>query len=382
MENVIAINALKWCPSLKSSGEEDHRLGLLSVACNDCTVKIFAIDKSLLNHSGQQDFMAQPSLVLKRHQSKSQCLKIDWYKGKGHRVLAAAFDDGFVCLWDLCTDSQFLTVEGDCLLPIRTIKCHLPSNKFGMALSIENACQWPKYLISGAADRQLCVWNLAHAKGPVLHAQTSSFVINDIAWLNHYEDRNFYVAYDDITNPTQNRTMIYDMTELGERGVGATMHNSAVHSLDYSPWLNVFMSGSVTGEVILFIGEEKRTVRRLQSLKIISSKRALLYSSAMSGAPSNDGTDLEYFQSYTDLCRQYADLSIQFTDKNGELFNLSNEEISMLKDKDKLPYEDVRKYPILSVTRVNFSPNLHSRNWIFTGSTSGLGRLLYVSSLK
>ena len=55
--------------------------------------------------------------------------------------------------------------------------------------------------------------------------------------------------------------------------------------------------------------------------------------------------------------------------------------MKMLKDRGGMAAQDLRKYPLLSINQVNFSPNNHSKAWIFTGAQSGLGRLFYVPDL-
>ena len=105
----------------------------------------------------------------------------------------------------------------------------------------------------------------------------------------------------------------------------------------------------------------------------------MLYRSSMS---TQSVDTMEYLKTYEELTSNVQDLSVSFIDKNKSLVSLSEEEVDMLKEKDKLPPEDPRKYPLQSVSRVSFSPNIHSRAWIFTGSQAGLGRLMLVPGFK
>jgi len=82
-----------------------------------------------------------------------------------------------------------------------------------------------------------------------------------------------------------------------------------------------------------------------------------------------------------ELKKSYPDLTVKFTDKIDNFLTVSDQEKAMLKDRGGMTPQDLRKYPLLSINQVNFSPNNHSKAWIFTGGQSGLGRLFYVPDL-
>ena len=89
------IHCLKWCPSLRFDGDDDQRLGLLAVATSLGTVQVLAVDKTLLYTAALANttkyYHAIPSKILKRQDQANHCLRLSWYRGKDHRVLAGAF---------------------------------------------------------------------------------------------------------------------------------------------------------------------------------------------------------------------------------------------------------------------------------------------------
>ena len=90
-----------------------------------------------------------------------------------------------------------------------------------------------------------------------------------------------------------------------------------------------------------------------------------------------------YFKSYSELTSNISDIKVELNDRNlNRIGDVSETELAFLKDKDGPAFEDLRKYPLLGINRVHFSPNEQSKSWIFTGSQSGLCRLLQVPDFK
>ena len=81
------------------------------------------------------------------------CLKIDWYKGPGHRLIVGSFTDGTVALWDLMTKSPLLKAP-DGLFPLKSFHAHEPGSRPTLALS-QDLQSWPRYLVTGGFDRKL-----------------------------------------------------------------------------------------------------------------------------------------------------------------------------------------------------------------------------------
>ena len=108
-----------------------------------------------------------------------------------------------------------------------------------------------------------------------------------------------------------------------------------------------------------------------------SLRRTFLYSSSMSA----DKDDLDYLKSLCDLKNKHEDLSVNFEDRFRNPFSLSDSDMARLKVRGGMSAQDLRKYPLLSINQINFSPNIHSKAWLFTGAQSGLGRLFHVPHL-
>ena len=163
------INCMKWCPSLNNEEEVtdepkfQDRLGLLAVACSDGCVRILAISKKMFESSEPKIFMAKYSFTLKRSSNTSiACLKIDWFKGPGHRLIAGSFTDGTVALWDLITKSPLLKAA-DGLFPLKSFHAHEPGSRPTLVLS-QDLQSWPMYLVTGGFDRKLIGKNIIKMK--------------------------------------------------------------------------------------------------------------------------------------------------------------------------------------------------------------------------
>ena len=385
VETVTKINCLKWCPSLKKEDNVDQRLGLLAAACSDGTIKIYTIGQDMLqeNETVTQMLVPQVSMTLKRpgliNQDSIECLEISWYRGKGHRIIAGAFNDGYVAIWDLCVQSPLLKSDPGSLLPLHILRGHQPSNKVCLAFSEQDGSPWPKYLFTGSSDTKLCTWDLSHPIGPSLQSDQTALAlaVKSISWLGHHEKSTICVAYEDSNCVNNNRSMIL-ADNFTERGVGAILHNSSVLSTEFSPFLNVIGSSDAGGNVVLYIGESRRDpTQSLRHQKHPSLRRFFLCRSRL----ATDPKDLNYMRSLAELKKNYPELSMNFTDKVDNFLIVSDKEKAMLKDRGGMAAQDLRKYPLLSINQINFSPNNHSKAWIFTGAQSGLGRLFYVPDL-
>ena len=199
---------LKWCPSGCEDidqGSRDKnvqnqflpRLGLLAAACSDGTIRIFSIPKlsTLQNHNRDRVSLcrAQPRSILTLGHSglaeenviSATCLSLSWFKGRGHRVIAGAYADGNIAIWDLETKSMLLRTqpnpnEGAMIYPYLYFRAHLTGVKISLDLGTEalkeglededmfvddaddgdESCFFPRYLATGASDRVFAVWDL------------------------------------------------------------------------------------------------------------------------------------------------------------------------------------------------------------------------------
>ena len=112
--------------------------------------------------------------------------------------------------------------------------------------------------------------------------------------------------------------------------------------------------------------------------------RSIIYRSALKTKLDEIG----YFPNFQDLRDHDENLQVELLDRDlKDVYKLSPEENQIVRGTvnntmaNIQDQEDVRKYPLLSINRVNCSPNVQSKGWIFTGSQAGLGRFLLIPQL-
>lgn len=197
---------LKWCPSgcegidqcSTSQSNEKYlpRLGLLAAACSDGSIRIFSIPnlKYLSNENEEcAIYKAKSSSVLTLIHSgirldlddintNSACLSLSWFRGRRHRVIAGAYADGNVAIWDIETKSTILRSQNNALnsmiiYPYMFYRAHLTGVKISLDFGSESLKGhealdddevgpqnedefFPRYLATGSSDRVFSVWDL------------------------------------------------------------------------------------------------------------------------------------------------------------------------------------------------------------------------------
>ena len=109
---------------MEASGMRLSRIGLLAAACSDGTVRVFAVPDLPADskvYKPKRVLTLATSASQHHHQQQQQrvgvCTDLAWYKGAGHKVVAAAFTTGHVGLWNLATKSPLLRKTPDEILP-------------------------------------------------------------------------------------------------------------------------------------------------------------------------------------------------------------------------------------------------------------------------
>lgn len=124
--------AIEFCPS--GGYVEGQRLGLLAIAKYDGKIDIVALppvgpatDAAQATDGAVRLLECTASLSLRRTLSdavRSTCTKICWSRSKGHAIVAGAYSDGFVAIWDLdnVRIAHMRKIIGSCqvLLPYQT----------------------------------------------------------------------------------------------------------------------------------------------------------------------------------------------------------------------------------------------------------------------
>ena len=281
-----AVRSLQWCPSGNSASAKQKylsRLGLLAAASSDGVVRVFSVCHPD-NLKSNAVYLAKPVRTLETGDLGSgkppDCLSMAWYRGVGHRVIAAGFSCGLVALWDLNQTEDSLQLEGDKLFPYLTINAHMT-----MVTTIDlgdKGCksepEFPALILTGSADRHCSVWDLDG--GPALtsvpvHSVKNSHV-TDVKFVRSYPGGgNAIVAFDDAFRSSSTSVAALDFDASGSKAWPIASQNSPVWSLSYNPWLGSIVMGTGGGEVVLYVGA--KIGKPLEFDKDTSRRRAFLF---------------------------------------------------------------------------------------------------------
>ena len=281
-----AIRSLKWCPS-GNSAPTNHkylsRLGVLAAASSDGIIRLYSVCNPD-NLKKNEVYLVKPVRTLDTGHLGSgkppDCLSISWYRGVGHRVIAAGFSSGIVALWDLAQDEDSLQRNGDILFPYMTINAHM-----NMVTTVDlgdKGCksepEFPALILTGSADRHCSVWDLDG--GPALtsvpvHSVKNSHV-TDAKFMRSYPGGgNAIVAFDDAFRSSSTSVAALDFDANGSKAWPIASQNSPVWSLSYNPWLGSLIMGTGGGELVLYVGA--KIGKPLEFDKDTSRRRAFLF---------------------------------------------------------------------------------------------------------
>lgn len=209
------VRSLQWCPSGGTAQQSDSclsRLGLLAAGFEDGIVRIFPVPElSSLPEYDSTDhslniYKCDGSFVTLRRPDRGRdddyadvhpCVKVVWFRGHRHRVVAASYADGNVALWDLETTSGLLRDdETNSIYPYKFFRTHLRNNLTYLDFSAESdADGFPVHLVTGSTDRMLATWDLT-SPDDVPVREFRRFYVTDVAWMSHYPG-NTSSSYDD-----------------------------------------------------------------------------------------------------------------------------------------------------------------------------------------
>lgn len=281
-----AVRSLLWCPSGNSAPAKQKylsRLGLLAAASSDGVIRLFSVCHP--DHlQSNAVYLVKPARTLETGAlgggKPPDCLSISWYRGVGHRVIAAGFSSGLVALWDLAQEEDSLQRSGDKLFPYLTINAHMT-----MVTTVDLAdkgCKsepgFPALILTGSADRHCSVWDLdggpAFTTVPV-HSVKNSHV-TDAKFVRSYPGGgNAVVAFDDVFRSSSTSVAALDFDANGSKAWPIASQNSPVWSLSYNPWLGSLIMGTGGGELVLYVGA--KIGKPLEFDKDTSRRRAFLF---------------------------------------------------------------------------------------------------------
>ena len=367
---------LKWLPSGGECEAESKlpRLGLLAAACSDGTVRLMSIPQLDSLSKGEGPAFWKPSKVttLKAGDNVNvKCLDLSWYRGSGHKVIAAAFSNGFVGLWNITTKSPLLRKSDTEFLPYLYFRAHLANEKICLDLCADSGVEKPRFLATGASDRVFNVWDLTNVHGGP-SKRTRRHAVSDIKWLHNYPG-HISVAHDDIYMISYTRTFGVDLAKNDLASVFC--QNSKIWNQSYCPMKNLLFACTSAGEVSLMVGSHPRSRQVFKADKELTKRRINVYRTEV----RTDGdVETAYLPDYDP-----ENATVEFVDMQIDDFTqIPDEEKESVRNCEKMTAENPFRYPYAQVNRVSVNPNFKYASWLFSGSQAGFGRIHNVQGFK
>ena len=364
---------LKWVPSggyAEKEGENLERIGLLAGAFSDGSVRIFSVPKPEAVRDQDEPLFAQvaPKLSLKTRGAEDadpfQCLALAWYRGRGHRVIAAGYSDGSFAVFDIQTPrANILQRENDTIFPYIHVQGHTSSVTcldIGVDSSVVEQSEFPSRLVTGSSDRVCAVWDLARPHIPVQSVKRG--FITDATWLDHYPG-SVLLSFDDVFLQSHTQSLIFEFSLGRSRTAPIMAHNSGVWRQSYNPWINSMVTATCGGEVVLFVAPTLG--KALEHDKDSNRRRICLFKTEEVERESGKGRMLRFVDVPTENFKSLTQLE-QRNARNIELMSM----------------EDITKAPLTSVNRVCQNVDLENLGLIFSGGQSGLGRIHHIKSVN
>jgi WD40 repeat protein len=366
------MRSLAWAPSGNQHARELHldRLGLVACSCSDGTVRLFSIPRpeAILGETLESGiFHAKPVLSLRLNREEcptSACLRVAWFRGARHRVVAGGFADGLVALWDLeHPKGGVQRVDAD-LYPFARVLAH-NSSVTGLALSDHAATDDPSFphtLATGSSDRTISIWNLenADASSATPSRSIKRGLVSDLAWMHHYPG-HVAAAFDDVYLQGHSQTLVFDLARDQTTPMGA--QNSVVWSLSLNPWVNVLMTVTSAGELTAFLAQ---ALDKSLDDKYATRRRVYIYRTETATSEENSGEKT--------LC--FVDVPVH------DLKSVPEEEQRLSRAAVSMAQEDLSRGGLASINRVDQNIDLHSLGWTLTGGQAGVCRVINVSHLQ
>ncbi|XP_064086295.1 uncharacterized protein LOC135201378 [Macrobrachium nipponense] len=420
--NFGAVWSLVWCPSgiynVTQSVEFNNdsnlqKIGLLAAACSDGSIRILAVpNPAQLELQGtSQIFRVNPKLTLRPtglSDGNAQCLKVDWFRGKGHRYIAGAYSAGFVCIWDVHTSSPILRVTdsiGDILYPVNSFLAH---NGVCSTVSFCPTTQG-RNLLSGGNDRTYKFWDLENTNMPL--SMIRKGLVTDSCWISHWG--GCFVAFDDVYGLSNTNTCFKENGFYGIHSRNVLSSNSPVWTISGSEWMNTLVQGDAAGEVVitlqqqLFKNYENEKVPSKRKVPLLAVKLEKLGSGTSvalsernrmkfqqknkkgpmsSQGESNSEEDGLSSVVYLDLPRTYLETcdgyGVVFAEQDYHNFaDIPEAQLMERKRSERMEPGPLDFYPLMSAATVSWNNNFLSHSWVLIGTQSGLCRLVSVKAM-
>lgn len=389
---------MEWCPGGTSfevsPSQRTHalpRLGLLAMACGDGFVRIHSIphpqslDHSLNDPKESRIYSNEAVIILsppgvgpsvRNQQTICKCLS--WIQSHNQQLVAAGYGNGLIAVWDLDSKSSLVIIKQSpnqlVLKPITTW--------FGHS-AVVNRIRWLQcsqpLLVTCSFDRSAKLWDLSDTSAPSSVFKKGLFTALD----THPQWNGMFLSHDDCYCGFQ--TPIY-FKDFGFTNLGAVSlwcHKSCLWDISVSQWTSAIASVDAAGEAVVypnfkFQSDPKRS--NLDKIPLYHIKYVPLDQKLNPKSNKNKKSDPLVESHIKPPIRTY----VEFEDKYGIQFHdfnlreekaIPNDEVNRIRSTMHMQYQKLNDYPLLSINRIGWNPNLWSQCWLASATQSGLCRL-------
>ncbi|KAI4502019.1 hypothetical protein M0802_002701 [Mischocyttarus mexicanus] len=385
VHNSSTIWSLEWCPSgcyqndtLNNYKKGTYRrMGLLAAACSDGSVYIYSLpfpeelkfSKSETNNlpiykTDPVLILVVNSIIYDNDKQNWQCTELSWTKERGHNTIAAGFSNGYVGVWDITADSPLLKQKQNNSIVM---------NPFSLFF-----CTW-----------SYKVWDLENIDSP--QETVKKGIITDGAWMINWPSA--VIGFDDALSYRHTNTYLVSVREHGYKLCPTLPTNSPTYSVAISDYANGIAHATYAGEILSIFPHQLLYTKDLD--KILPRKRQLnSYIKVVDfekpkESPKENLNEYKgkksksyiYMPETYDECKERFGLIIHnnFMKVNDKLAKDINQQILY---SDKLTLVPVERYPITSVNKIGWNPNMWSHLWLAAGYHNGLVRFLNFSFMS
>ncbi|XP_065062900.1 uncharacterized protein LOC135689566 isoform X2 [Rhopilema esculentum] len=423
------VHCLEWCPSGSAKNEEAtiRRLGLLAASGVDGCIHIYSIPHpedclKVKSESGKEDdatssdsikrVFIKPNPVLVLAVSRSSITGapssniitcFQWQPTLGHKKIAAGFQDGSLCIWDLTSRSSLLRHfsqknNTEYLLPFSRISAHnCRVNSLSWCPGDEN------FLMTVSFEKVLKVFDIRRRHTiPEISLKRNLFencaFMRRLACFVVTEDEVFSCIpagsrYIDIISSTKQKTIL-QMSDL------ITSHNAGCKGLSQNEWINGFVTSCTAGEVVFRAcanensGKAGNSLRvpvyRVQCLKNAKDSTPesplICEPSAVSKHPEKRHSNELLISAKEEVGKQVVRLEDEimenkFTFIDSNFFEFRNNpqkcglEMDRLRHSKEMQMTAIRQQEMRQITKVKWNPNYGSHQMLASGGVLGIVRV-------
>ena len=351
---------MEWCPS--GLWENKVTLGGLAAACSDGTIRIFKVK---FPRKGRHFVRPKKIRTLTPgDENQGLCLSLSWYKGPGHKYIVGSYSSGMVSMWDISSTSLLLNTSQENLLPILSWPAH-SSSVSGVSFSTHHT-EFPPFCVTGGTDRSYRFWDLRDTCNPVQEVKRG--MVTSVTWVPGHAAAS--VCHDDVYLQAHTQTLMTESGLVKTASQPIIGQNSCAWNQSVSSWLGGLAICTAAGELVVYMMPDG--TKAVDQNRSSGRRRAYVYQTKLSKDDS-DGTE-DYAQAKEHCVLEFY-----------ELWDADSQDLKDMKEKvrysEKMEMEDLLTYPLCSLNRVDWNPNLGAQTLLASGAQSGLLRIDSLASL-